>query len=348
VKPLGQSPAFLDALRALEAFARHDLPVLIEGETGTGKEVLSRYLHDVSPRAAKPFVPVHCAALPAELFESEMFGHDRGAFTDAKSDRKGLLRAAEGGTLVLDDISELSLSCQAKLLRPLQEQEVRPVGRDRAERINVRFVATSNRNLSVMVDRGEFRADLFFRLRAGAVMIPPLRERGADAAIIANHFAARFHRTLSPDAMRAAELFDWPGNVRELEMAVARLAALWDGGPEIPADFFTASLLPAARAPLSAKDASFHLLRHLREVEARLAALVTKGLAQQPPSAAEAPEVLDLKEEVARLEVDLIERAIRMCGGNYSSAAQALGIKRSTLWEKVRRRSIGGYGERAA
>ena len=244
--PVGQDRAFLVALDELRTLASTDIPVLIEGETGTGKEVLAQYLHELSPRARQPFVGAHCAALPVELFESELFGHIRGSFTGAMLARSGLMRAAHRGTLLLDDLSDLPLSCQAKLLRPLQEGEVRPVGSDRPQMVDVRVVATSNRAIAPMVDRGDFRADLFFRLRSGLVTIPPLRQRPGDPTLLARHFLGRLGFELDPGAAEVLEAYDWPGNVRELEHAVARIAAFVSGSVVTKNDVL-ARLVPVAR-----------------------------------------------------------------------------------------------------
>jgi DNA-binding NtrC family response regulator len=270
---------------------------VIAGETGSGKEVIARLIHVNSPRRAKPFVALNVAALPAELLESELFGHVKGAFTGAVASTRGLFGEADGGALFLDEIGEMPLPLQAKLLRALQEGEVRRVGDARAARVDVRVLCATHRDLRAAVRAGAFREDLFYRLKVFQVTVPPLRARRADILPLARHFAERLGRpsVVFGDDVAALLLgYGWPGNVRELGNAVEHALALARGGevrPEHLPDEIVAGDAPAADAPL----------RTLAEVER-----------------AHVLRVLDA------------------CGGNQATAARVLGIGRNTLWRKLR------------
>ncbi len=305
-KPLvGESPAWRRLVEDAERLARRDITVLLRGETGTGKELVATLLHAASPRQAGPCVRFNCAALPAELAESELFGHARGAFTGAAAAKRGFFSQADGGTLVLDEVGELPLPVQAKLLRALQEGEIQPVGAGRVERVDARVVGCTHRDLRAEVKAGRFREDLYYRLAVVELVVPPLRERRDDIPLLVDAFrrryAARFELTdarFTPALVSALAARDWPGNVRELENAVARLLALSDGG--------------------------------LLDVDA-LGRLDGTGGA---PAAAEAR---NLREEVAAFERSLLERALADAGGNQSEAARRLGISRMTLIDKLKR-----------
>ena len=230
---VGVSPAIERVRAMVRTAARTGAPVLVEGETGTGKEVVARAVHTLGPRARAPFVPVNCAAVPESLAESEFFGHARGAFTGALDARPGALRLADGGTLFLDEIEDLPLSLQAKLLRVVQDGEVRPLGGSSAKRVDVRVVAASNRELWRMVESGAFRRDLYYRLRVLTIQLPPLRERPADLPLLVAHFVAAFNRRhgtrfVVPPTAQLRPLLDhpWPGNVRELENTLESLLIL--------------------------------------------------------------------------------------------------------------------------
>ncbi len=230
---VGESQSLRRSLERLERLAPSDLPVLIQGETGTGKELAARRLHRKSPRRRRPLAPINCAALAPGLLVSELFGHLRGAFTGADRDRPGIFEAAEGGTVLLDEIGDLPLDAQGKLLRLLQEGEVRRLGESLPRRIDVRVVAATHRDLEKMAQQGEFRLDLFYRLRVGRVELPPLRQRGEDVLLLAEAFLGNLDRPaprLTAAARRRLLDYPWPGNVRELKNVLEVAAALCDNG----------------------------------------------------------------------------------------------------------------------
>ncbi len=306
---IGSSPAFLKQLAALPAIAGCDARVLILGETGTGKEAYARAIHYNSARAARPLVAVNCGAIPVELAESELFGHVRGAFSSAYAVRAGLVREAEGGTLFLDEIDSLSMAVQVKLLRFLNDMEFRPVGADSMLRADVRVIAASNQDLSVLVESGVFRRDLFFRLRVLQVLLPPLRERSQDICALALHFmqhhANRNRRPmlgLTPQAMRRLLQHDWPGNVRELKHVMER-AVLLSQSSTIQADEFD---LPP-HSDLSDDDESF------RAAKARM---------------------------VDAFERQYVERLLATCNGNVTHASQMAKKNRRAFFELIRKHRI--------
>lgn len=242
---VGQAPAFLSALAQVAVFGACDAPVLLTGETGTGKELCARVTHLLSKRHRGPFIPVDCGALPDHLFENEVFGHSRGAFTDARSDQKGLVSLAQGGTLFLDEIDSLSLSAQSKVLRLLQERVYRPLGSEVFKHADVRVIAATNRNLEELVEQKAFRSDLYFRINVLRVHMPALRERPSDIALLCRHFIDEIckannlpRKVLSPAATAKLERYSWPGNVREIYNTMQR-AVLCSPGTQI-----AASILP--------------------------------------------------------------------------------------------------------
>jgi DNA-binding NtrC family response regulator len=254
--PVGRSPAFVRAVACIPTFARGDAPVVIGGETGTGKELIARALHYYGPRAAHPFVPVNCGSLTDTLLEDELFGHERGAFTDARSARSGLLAHAERGTLFLDEVDSLTPRAQVTLLRVLQEQTFRVLGSPRERRVDVRFIAASNTPLRELVRDGAFRSDLFYRLSVLMVELPPLRERRDDVLALARHFLDKHRRGETPlelaaSAERALLAHDWPGNVRELENAIIRARTVASGGRIGAGDLGLAEPGAFAPSPLS-------------------------------------------------------------------------------------------------
>jgi transcriptional regulator with PAS, ATPase and Fis domain len=287
---IGRSPAFLAATRSLARIARFDVPVLIQGETGTGKELAARVIHYQSARSHRPFIPVNCGALPDMLVENELFGHERGAYTDARDSSAGVVSLADGGTLFLDEIDALSPKAQVTLLRFLQDQKYRPLGAHADRVVNVRVVAATNRNLEQLVERSEFRADLLFRIKVLFVDLPPLRQRTGDATLLAEHFldkcSQRFdepRKVLARGTCHWLEEYEWPGNVRELENVITRSALMTDGdelvmGAEEPAcatGCAAASYAAAKAAAMAEIDRRF-----LRDLLTRVSGNITRAAAE--------------------------------------------------------------------
>jgi formate hydrogenlyase transcriptional activator len=312
---LGRSPAIRAILLDVERVARADTSVLITGETGTGKELVARAIHHRSNRAARPLVTVNCAAIAAALQESELFGHEKGAFTGATQRRDGRFKLADGGTLFLDEVGEMSLDLQAKLLRVLQEGEFEPVGSSRTLRVDVRIVAATNRNLEDLVRAGTFRSDLLYRLDVFPIHLPPLRERGEDVILLAEHFArclakrsGRNVGLLTAESRRRLVDHDWPGNIRELRNVIERALITSTDGHRL--DLQRALPAPTSRA----------------------------AERTGPPLKPEAERVL-ADAEIRQLEKANLERALRAAGGRLSGkggAAALLGLKPSTLASRLR------------
>jgi len=335
---IGKSAAMERLYKAIGRVAPLALPVLIQGESGTGKELVARALHHYGPRRAGPFVAVNCAAIPETLLESELFGHERGAFTGADRARKGLLEQGAGGTLLLDEIGDMELRLQGKLLRVLQDGSFRRLGGEEARSADVRIVAATHRDLEAWAERGDFRADLFHRLNGFTLRVPPLRERDGDLELLLEHFLARASRELgrsvsevSDEALSRLRAHSWPGNVRELERVV-RQAVLSTIGPRLEVEALPERVggprpVPAAPADL---DGAF--------VEARIAEGTTA--------------LYD--ELVARVEERLLRLVLDRFQGNLTAAAKTLGLSRTTLRAKLRARGlvvdrgghcVGGAGE---
>jgi transcriptional regulator with GAF, ATPase, and Fis domain len=300
---IGTGRAMTELLRLVDRVAQSDVPTLITGESGTGKELIARALSENGPRAGRPFVAENCAAVPEGLLESTLFGHVRGAFTGAHKPRAGLFEVAHGGTLLLDEVGEMSLPMQAKLLRVLQSGEIRPLGSERSRQVDVRVICATHRDLEEMVQKGTFREDLFYRLNVIHLRVPALRERPEDILPLAEHFL-RLHargqdRAFSPAVRARLRAFAWPGNVRQLENEVRRLVVLGD-------------------TLISSADLSLELL----------------------PALGEAAPGASLKEQVDALERRLVAEALEATGGNRTRAAEALGLSRFGLQKMIERLAI--------
>ncbi|HKK52258.1 MAG TPA: sigma-54 dependent transcriptional regulator [Myxococcota bacterium] len=320
---VGSSPALLEIFKTIGKVAPRNVPVLITGESGTGKELVARALHAASPRAEGPFVAVNAAAIPRELLESELFGHERGAFTGATSTRAGRFREASGGTLFLDEIGDMPVDLQAKLLRVLQSGEVTPVGGREPEHVDVRIVAATHRDLDERVREGAFREDLLYRLRVVPMSIPSLRERPEDIRTLALHFVERYASelaagpvTLPPATIERLEAHDWPGNVRELENAIKRALVLSTDDVLAPSDF---DFLTKANEPA--------------ETHATLEELVGREVHALFERSGEATDVYHRIQQ--RIERPLLEVVLERTQGNQIRAAAILGINRNTLRKKI-------------
>jgi len=252
-KLLGDSPRMQDLREMIDRVARSQAPVHVSGESGTGKELVARLIHDSGPRSEGPFVPVNCGAIPAELMESEFFGHRKGSFTGAVNDKAGLLQCAQDGTLFLDEIADLPLAMQVKLLRVIQEKKVRPVGAAQEEDVDVRILSATHRDLSAMVANGEFREDLYYRINVIELNVPALRERGDDVLLLAETLLKRLNGTasLDEDARNALLTYSFPGNVRELENMLERAVTLSSSGVIVPADLYMRETNQPTAAPVT-------------------------------------------------------------------------------------------------
>ncbi|MBN8441876.1 MAG: sigma-54-dependent Fis family transcriptional regulator [Thauera sp.] len=316
---LGQSPAFVAAMKLMRRFAETSAHVLIQGETGTGKELVARAIHYLGTHRYQPFVPVNCGALPDNLMENELFGHARGAFTDARDSQPGLIGSAEGGTLFLDEIECLSMKGQVALLRFLQDGRYRQLGAQSDRRADVRVIAASNQDFAELVRAGRFRQDLYYRLAIMAVDLPPLRQRGGDILLLIEHFLARFAREyrrtvpqLDPSSARAALAHDWPGNVRELENLVHRQFLLAEGDVVRLDD----ALEPASTTCADEEHAVWSL--DFTGMDMKLAKA----------------------EVIARFERDYLKQAIALTRGNVSLAAQHAGKERRAFGKLLKKYGI--------
>lgn len=312
---VGFHPAIVEVYKAVARVAPLFVPVLILGETGTGKELVARALHRFGSHPQGPFVAVHCGAIPDALLESELFGHVKGAFTDAHRDRRGALAQAHGGTAFLDEIGDVSPAFQVKLLRFLQDGVLRPVGADTGEQVQVRVVAATHRDLPALVAAGSFRQDLYYRLAGYEIRLPPLRQRLSDLPVLVEHFRRKVERELglatapaSEEMLAALAARPWPGNVRELEQTVRRLIIDTGGLADVTA-------LPPVLPPAEALPVAY----------------------EAPSAAAPGPDLASLEEA----ERQHILRVLAATGGNRSAAARILGIERKTLTRKLRRLGIG-------
>lgn len=307
---IGQSPGFEALVRSARLVAATDVTVLIVGETGTGKELLAQALQSQSLRAERPFVTLNCAAIPASVAESELFGHRRGAFTGAVSDFPGRLETADGGTLFLDEINSLPLPVQAKLLRFLDSGEIQPVGARAPQRVDVRIIAATNANLAGKIEAGDFRRDLYYRLSVVPLEIPPLRERGGDVGLLLHHFMCHFAQTYAippavfgREAVRRLNGYPWPGNIRELRNFCERLAILMPGRVIEERDLPEEALRSVPRAM-------------------PLFILPDEGF------------------ELERMEIDFIRQALQRTSGNRTRAAKLLGLTRDQLNYRIQKYGI--------
>ncbi len=309
---LGESPAIVELrghVQRMAAISGQAPPVLIRGETGTGKELVARALHDDSPRHNQAFIELNCAAIPSQLLESELFGHEKGAFTDAKERKIGLIEAADGGTLFLDELGEMDLALQAKLLKVLEDGRFRRLGSLQERQVDIRIVAATNCDLEALIQQGRFRNDLYFRLRVLTIDVPPLRTRGNDIVILASHFldqfALRYHRqalALTTDARKALLQHSWPGNVRELRNVMEQ------------------AVLLAPNTSISASDLLLPRTAH--------------------PDVNAQPDTSLPGSLVDQMERTLLVQAIEKTGGNISSAARALGISRDTMRYRIEKHKL--------
>ncbi len=316
---IGTSEAMNGLKRQISRVAPVSTTVLISGESGTGKELVAQAIHEMSPRSAMPFITVNCGAIPAGLIESELFGHARGAFTDARQAKRGLFSEADGGTLFLDEIGELPMPAQVKLLRFLQEGEIRPVGDNRSEKVDVRIVTATLRDLTRLIEKGEFREDLFFRLHVVNLKVPALRERREDIMLLARTFLGRFNRAfnrdpaiteVSLDAEALLQAYAWPGNVRELENAMERAVLMTDGAAIVPESLPEKIWAARAEAPAGAP----------------------------PALALPAPDALQfsLKRAIHDVEERFIRAALRQTRGNRTRAAELLELSHRALLYKIK------------
>lgn len=314
IELIGRSHALIDVMKQVGRVAPTNLPVLLTGESGTGKELVASAIHQRSGRANSTFVAVNCGAIPSELIEAELFGHVKGSFTGADRDRRGMWEEADGGTVFLDEITETTLSFQVKLLRVLQQGEIRRVGANQTRKVDVRVIAASNRDVEAEVNAGRFRNDLFYRLNAVAIRLPPLRDRREDIPPLAQSFAERVFSlsppvTFAPDALQLLEQYNWPGNIRELENAVVHAAAMCDG-------------------TIRVKD----LPEHVRSYSADSA-----GEAGEPNRTEPLPEEWV---PLSAVEANYVARVLAHSGGNKQAAARILGVDRKTLDRMIKRHRI--------
>jgi two-component system, NtrC family, nitrogen regulation response regulator GlnG len=328
---VGGSPAMQQIFKAVGKVAGTDLTVLLRGESGTGKELIARAVHENSRRKGRPFVPVNCAAIPRELLESELFGHEKGAFTGAISARRGRFEQAEGGTIFLDEVGDMDLSLQTKLLRVLQERRIERLGGEGSIPVDVRIVAATNQDLESAVTRRAFREDLFYRLNVVSIHLPPLRDRREDIPALVTHFLTVFGqeqhtppKMVSPEAMELMLAFGWPGNVRELENVVKRASALATTSLILP-DHLPDTLRPSAGAQEAGSRSDTFPTEWIRGELARLQGRMDGRLHDH---------------FVASLERPLLELILRRAGGNQVKAADLLGINRNTLRKRIKELGI--------
>jgi sigma-54 specific flagellar transcriptional regulator A len=339
-KLIGQSKAIVAIRKLIAQVAETEATVLILGESGTGKEVIARALHDTSYRGTKPFVPVNCGAIPAELLESELFGHEKGAFTGALNSRQGRFELAEGGTLFLDEIGDMPMTMQVKLLRVLQERTFERVGSNRTITCDVRIIAATHRDLESAIKENRFREDLYYRLNVFPIEVPTLRERSEDIPLLVKALIARLEAAnrgavrLTNASLAVLMQYDWPGNVRELANLIERLAIIYPKGlvdiPDLPEKFQKFQMPESSLVETEnntdesfEQDESIDMMGVFDHSSSALAQLPKQGI--------------DLKEYLNVLEVDLIRQALSECNGVVAHAARRLNMRRTTLVEKLRK-----------
>jgi two-component system nitrogen regulation response regulator GlnG len=326
---IGRHPRMQELYKAIGRIAGSDVTVLLRGESGTGKELVARAVHHYSRRSGRTFVAVSCAAIPATLLESEMFGHERGAFTDAKERRLGKFELAQGGTLYLDEIGDMPVELQTKLLRALQERTIERVGGHESIRVDVRVIAATNRDLEAAMREGAFREDLYYRLNVVTLNLPPLRERRRDVPLLVEHFLAKHaeelgDRGVAPEALDRLVGYDWPGNVRELENVIQRAMVLAQNGVILPEHL---PIGPVSAAASVAVDAT------LEEIIERKLLECVRGLRERSNA-----NLYDLI--IGLVEKPLLRAVLRETTGNQVRAAQILGINRNTLRKKLTEHGI--------
>jgi sigma-54 specific flagellar transcriptional regulator A len=334
---VGNSGSVVRVRKLVEQVAETDANVLILGESGTGKEVVARNIHYYSARKDKPFVPINCGAIPADLLESELFGHEKGAFTGAICTRQGRFELAEGGTLFLDEIGDMTLHMQVKLLRVLQERMFERVGSNRSIRADVRIIAATHRNLEEAIAEGKFREDLYYRLNVFPIEMPPLRERTNDIPLLIEELCRRYQHEkraslkLTHGATEALAAHDWPGNVRELANLIERLAILYPNNV------------------VDVQDLPDKFRKHVAQAVSRPNAQSVDDLPVHPLSLPRLPrEGLDLKEHLNNLELTFIKQALEEAGGVVAHAAERLRLRRTTLVEKLRKYGLSRGEDKAA
>ncbi len=341
---VGKSESMEAVLQTVQKFARFDAPVLIRGESGTGKELIAKAIHRLSSRASKPMVSLNCAALPESLLEAELFGHARGAFTGADKNRKGYFESANGGTLFLDEIGDMPINLQAKVLRVLQEKQFTPIGATQPQYADVRIITATNVDLDEAVSKQRFRNDLYYRLNVLPIVLPALRERKGDVRLLLDYCLNQLNVThmiaspcyLSAEAYQCLERHDWPGNVRELQNLMERLVVM-SGGGEI-----NAQALPMeyrqAKAGASAKPVKIEAPAFFPELPATSA---TSSALPDPNAVDLLPaQGIHLESFIEQLENTLIMQALERTGNNKNQAAKLLGLNRTTLVERIKKRKL--------
>jgi transcriptional regulator with PAS, ATPase and Fis domain len=352
---VGESSAFQSVIATIDKISQTDSTVLITGESGTGKELIARAIHEKSPRAGRPLVTLNCGAIPADLLESELFGYVKGAFTGATQNRIGKFEAAQGGTIFLDEIGELPLNLQVKLLRVLQTRQLEAVGSNRTIDIDVRIIAATNRDLEASVVKREFREDLYYRLNVIPVRVPALRERKSDIPILVNHFIKQFNQTTghnvqtpTGEIMEALLAYDWPGNIRELENLMERVVILKGQGTidlgDLPHRIFqrytegASSMTSGAVAGIAMGGMNTNNASNSAE---GLAAGTANDTSEYDfPRMVLAPNGINLKAVVDAFENHLIDQALSRTGNNKNRASELLRMNRTTLVEKLRKRGM--------